>query len=277
MAKVTTAYLTPTFARIFFEDGTFRVFNHSQPDFALVKAAIEDEFIYQMSDTDFMTHAGFEEYCEGRFAIRDNAIFYVDENGVSQSVDNRIHTLINRLYSNGDAFEPIMKFWIKLQANPSSNSRNQLFDFICNRNIAITPDGDVVGYRAVRSDYMDIYSGTFDNTPGQVVEMAREDCLDDPRQPCAAGLHVGSLEYVKWYAKSSSKKIIVKFSPTDVVSVPKDDSHVSGEDEDGNPIYQKIRVCRFESIADYTGPLTSGVYFEGEKRIYHPQDEEGEE
>jgi len=273
MSKVAHAHVTSMYARIFFEDTSVAVFTNEELAYSVIRHAIETGRIYEMSFADFSTSKqNFEEYCEGRFLIRNNSVFYVDDNGASQSVDIRIHTLITRLMRAGDEFEPIMKFWIKLQDNPSENSRSQLWDFICNQNIPITPEGDVVGYRAVRSDYMDMFSGTFDNTPGSIVEMDREDCLDDPNQPCAAGLHVGSLEYVNWYKNSTSNVIIVKFSPTDVVSVPRDSGHISGNDEDGNPIYQKIRVCRFESVADYTGPLRNGVYFEDNKRVYTPEE-----
>jgi hypothetical protein len=273
MSKIAHAHVTSQYARIFYEDTSLHVFNKNDVFYSVIVKAVQSGSIYSMSSEDFQTsNSKFEEFCNGRFAIRNNSIFYVDENGVSRSVDIRIHTLITRLIKAGDDFEPIMKFWVKLQANPSDNSRNQLWDFMCNQNIPITPEGDVVGYRAVSSSYMDMYSGTFDNSPGSVVEMDREECLDDPSQPCAAGLHVGSLEYVNWYKRHTSKVIIAKFSPTDVVSVPRDDSHVSGSDEDGNPIYQKIRVCRFESLADYTGPLENGVYFEDDKRIYDPEE-----
>lgn len=273
MSKIAHAHVTSQYARIFCEDTSIHVFNKDSVSYSAIVAAVENGSIYNMSSEMFSTTSdSFEEFCNGRFVVRNNAVFYVDDNGVSQSVDIRIHTLITRLLRAGDEFEPVMKFWVKLQANPSDNSRNQLWDFICNQNIPITPEGDVVGYRAVRSTYMDIYSGTFDNTPGRIVEMDREDCLDDPNEPCAAGLHVGSLDYVNWYKNHSSKVIIVKFSPTDVVSVPRDNSHVSGSDEEGNPIYQKIRVCRFESVADYTGPLRNGVYFEDDKRIYEPEE-----
>lgn len=273
MSRIAHAHVSSQYARIFCEDTSVHVFNSNDVSYSAILAAVENGTIYNMSVSDFTsTIEEFEEFCNGRFVVRNNAVFYVDDHGASQSVDIRIHTLITRLLRAGDDFEPIMKFWVKLQANPSDNSRNQLWDFICNQNIPITPDGDVVGYRAVRSNYMDTFSGTFDNSPGNVVEMDRDACLDDPDQPCAAGLHVGSLEYVKWYKSSSSNVIIAKFSPTDVVSVPRDDGHVSGNDEDGNPIYQKIRVCRFESVADYTGPLRNGVYFEENKRIYDPEE-----
>ena len=85
-----------------------------------------------------------------------------------------------------------------------------------------------------------MHSGKFDNTPGRVHEMKRNDVDDDARVACSNGFHVGSLEYATGFGP---KCVIVEVDPADVVSVP--------FDCDG----QKMRVSKYRVVCDYKGAL----------------------
>jgi hypothetical protein len=84
---------------------------------------------------------------------------------------------------------------------------------------------------------MDVYTGTFDNRPGQVVEMDRRDVNDDPNQTCSAGLHACGPEYLPHYGNYEGRIItLLKIDPADFVSFPTDYNN------------SKARVCRYEVL-----------------------------
>ena len=106
----------------------------------------------------------------------------------------------------------------------------------------------------MNKNYMDKYSGTFDNSVGQSVTMQRRKVDDNCNHGCSDGLHVGALDYVEGYRNEGNedKVVIVKVNPQDVVSVPTDSE------------CQKVRCCSYEVVADYTGPL--------KEQVHHAQD-----
>lgn len=158
-------------------------------------------------------------------------------------------------------FKSLLNFWAKLQANPSFHTRQYLFKFLENKGHSITEDGCFIGYRGVREDFKDSHSGTFDNRPGQVCEMARELVDDDHMKSCSHGLHVGGYEMAKSFGP---KMVIVKVDPKDVVAVP--DAYA------GN----KLRVCRFEVLSETQAALQETVVSrKGTKIERFEDDEEG--
>lgn len=76
-------------------------------------------------------------------------------------------------------------FWKNLKENPSLRSREQLYKFLEQNGHPITPDGHFVAYRGIRADFKDMHTGTFDNTPGNVLEMPRREVDDDPNRTCS--------------------------------------------------------------------------------------------
>ena len=131
--------------------------------------------------------------------------------------------------------------------NPSYRARNELYNFLEHENLPVTEDGHFLAYKAVRSDYRDLWSGTMNNSVGNIVEMPRPNVDDNCSVGCSAGLHAGSIDYVNSYGGSSSTKVIVKINPRDVVSVPTEDS-------------RKLRCCRYEVISSFTSELNDPCY-----------------
>jgi hypothetical protein len=143
----------------------------------------------------------------------------------------------------GRNFRPLVAFLERLMHNESDNSRLQLYEFLEIHDFSITTDGHFLAYKGVNTDFTartrgpGIVNGVefgpntnLDNSPGNVLEMIRQEVVDDPTVACDRGLHAGTWSY----ARSFGPQVVeVKIDPADVVSVPNDCNH------------QKIRVCRY--------------------------------
>ena len=66
----------------------------------------------------------------------------------------------------------------------------------------------------------DQYSGKFDNSVGETLEMKRRSVDDDPNNGCSYGFHVGSFDYADSWAGADGRLMVVRFDPKDAVSVP---------------------------------------------------------
>jgi hypothetical protein len=152
------------------------------------------------------------------------------------------------MINQGYPFEPMLNFLDNMSQNPSDHAIVELFEFMENKNMPITPDGHFLAYKAVRADYKDIWSGTFDNSVGNVCEIERKQVNSNRESHCAAGLHVGAFDYAKSYGGidldegedgGGNKLMICKVNPRDVVSVPSDCR------------CQKLRCCRYEVVSEF--------------------------
>lgn len=177
---------------------------------------------------------------------RRSAGVFIVENGVVFHNNVPVHNVIaDRLVSILDAGNPLgglELFLENLLKNPSARAVSEGYEFLENKNLPITEDGHFLAYKSVRSDYKDKYSGKFDNSVGNVVEVPRNTVDDNRERECSYGLHVGALGYSGpngWYHGEGDKVIIVKVNPRDIVAVPKD--HAA----------QKMRVSRYEVIGDF--------------------------
>jgi hypothetical protein len=152
------------------------------------------------------------------------------------------------MVKQGFPFEPMLNFLDNLSQNPSDHAVVELFDFMENKNMPITYDGCFLAYKAVREDYKDIYSGTFDNSIGSVCQVPRHKVDNNRDNGCGHGLHVGAIDYAKSYGginiddednDGGNRLMICKVNPRDVVSVPSDHK------------FQKLRCCRYEVVAEF--------------------------
>ena len=193
--------------------------------------------------------SSIEEYSSGFFTL-ENGQLKETEGG---AVPNVVGKQILKLKESGADFGPLMKFYNKLSKNPSAHSRDQLYAFMEHNDIQLTESGDMVFEKGVSRKtgapgLWDCYTGTVDNSIGQVVTMDRDQVTHDPTQACSQGLHVAPPSYVRqWY--TSGVIVEVSVNPTDVVSVPNDYD------------FRKVRVCRYkvEGIAQDTARLAGVV------------------
>lgn len=158
----------------------------------------------------------------------------------------------------GLPFTHLLKFWENLKQNPSYRSREQLFKFLEHNGHPLTDDGCFIAYRGVTEDFKDKRTRTFDNSPGAVCEMPREQVDDDPTRTCSAGLHAAAWSFASNWAE---KRVEVKINPRDVVAVPVD---YNGK---------KMRVCRFEVIQVCERPLENQALYGRENQYEESQED----
>lgn len=166
-----------------------------------------------------------------------------------------------RLTNSSADLAPLGAFLRRLERNPSTASRSQLFGWLKAGGFTLTTDGLIVGYKSVRSDGLSAHSGrepvtvvhqdgSVETVTGRVpypvgatVWMARGLVDDDRDSVCSSvGLHVGTFGYAERF---SEQLLVVLVDPADVVSVPRD----SGA--------EKMRVCRLFVAARHDGDQIS--------------------
>jgi hypothetical protein len=140
------------------------------------------------------------------------------------------------MYQSGFPVEPMVNFMENLMSNPSKRAVDELYAFLEKGNLPITSDGCFLAYKKVRNDYLDIHSGTMDNSVGKVLEMERNEVDDDANRTCSTGLHFCSIDYLSHFGGQDSRTMCLKINPRDVVSIPADYNSTKG------------RACRYEVI-----------------------------
>lgn len=184
-----------------------------------------------------------EHFGKGDFQVKDGRVMV---KGVA--VPDYLSRRILSFQEQGLPHTPLVRFAEALQRNPSYRAVQELFQFLEKNNHPITDTGCFIAYKKVRSDMMDIYSGTFDNSVGKVVEMPRNQVNEDPNQTCSNGLHVANWDYAhNHYGSGSDTMLEVVVDPADVVAVPVDYNQT------------KMRVCRYVVLGVVTQPHADGT------------------
>lgn len=168
-----------------------------------------------------------------------------------KTLHNNLTERTLQLLREGDDIDGMLKFIANSEGNPSFRGKHYTYDFLSHKHLPITEDGCFLAYKTVDKNFKDKYTGTIDNSVGQVVKMNRNEIDDDYRSHCSKGLHVGALSYAGpggWYNTSEDNVVLVKVNPRDVVSVPDDCS------------FTKMRVCEYEVIGLYSAPLNKAQY-----------------
>lgn len=249
-------------------------------DFAFIKG---ENFVNIYMDGESHTidssHPNYEIILE---AIKENDAGKIRKNlTVKSSIENRGNGIViegDRLYLHGeevhgtlaarilDMFnegfdtKPLERFMANLNENPSRRAVNELYDFLESGKMPITDDGHFLAYKVVREDYTDIFSGTYSNRIGDVVEMPRNHVDDERHRTCSAGLHFCSRGYLPYYGVSPGNRVvIVKINPRDVVSIPSDYNYTKG------------RTCRYVVVDEHKGSRDQEWF---DRSVYEFEDEE---
>lgn len=175
-----------------------------------------------------------ETFSEGNIKVVNGSVLYRGKHISNYCLDKALEFAANNL-----PYKPLLRFFDRLMENPSMNSVEQLYKFLENKGIPITPDGFFLAHKVVRPDYKDKHSGTVDNSIGAKPFMLRNMVDDNKNNHCSRGFHVGALDYIYSYGSVGDKIMVVKVDPADCVSVPTDHS------------FQKLRVYRYEVVAEY--------------------------
>lgn len=153
--------------------------------------------------------------------------------------------LYRRILEGGPAVDNILAFLGRCRLNPRPEAVLELYDFLEATHLPIDNEGHFYAYKKVRSDLMDIYSGTYLNAPGQVVAIPREDVDPDRDRTCSTGLHFAGYDYLPHYGTSTGTVIVlVRIDPADVVAIPTDYNNQKGR----TSRYTVVAVLRDEDL-----------------------------
>lgn len=176
--------------------------------------------------------------------------FYLDEddNEYREFSGRLVERLVNAVVSdNKDELTGLVAFSHRVIENPSFRAVNELYDFLQANDIKIDEDGMVICFKKVRENYLDIYSGTFDNSPGKTLRVPRNMVDEDSEQTCSYGLHVCSKSYLPHFGSCYSDKVVkVQVDPKDFVAIPRDYNNA------------KARVCGYTVLEDVTEQYKNG-------------------
>lgn len=170
-------------------------------------------------------------YGQGNVSIQGEKLFWK-----GQEMHNALTTRMIAMLQEEFPIEPLVLFMENLMNNPSKRAVTELYGFLEKNNLPITPDGHFLAYKKVREDYLDVHSGTMNNSVGSIVEMERNMVDDDKNNTCSTGLHFCSQSYLNSFG--GNRTMILKINPRDVVSIPSDYNDSKG------------RACRYEVIGE---------------------------
>lgn len=141
-----------------------------------------------------------------------------------------IESKIIQFAKDGIDYQPLANFLAKVSQNPSSTAIDELYVFLEQSGLPLDPDGDFYAYKMVRDNFTDCFSGTVDHSIGASPEMPRGKVCDDRRKTCDKGLHFCSKGYLPmaYRLSGSSRCVLLKINPKDVVSIPYDYNNSKG-------------------------------------------------
>lgn len=208
-----------------FIDGEAKTFQKTHGQFESIVDAIRDAAWEQVKYLVNIPLAVKTE-TQGRVNIVNDREVWVDGELIHNSLTQRI---VSMVVAGNRNFKHLTLFLENLKDNPSQRAIFELYDFLSACDLPITSDGHFLAYKKIRSDYTDIYSGSFDNSIGSICQMDRDLVDEDKHRTCSAGLHFCSKDYLSHFGSMSGNRVvIVKINPADVVAIPADYNNAKG-------------------------------------------------
>lgn len=198
----------------------------------------------------------FLKYAGGRLVIKSNKVYL---EGDEMPISDVLARKIREFSTEGLPFEPLVNFWKRIKNNPDKRSVDQLYTFLEQNHLPISPEGKLIAFKGVRtssqitqedkdstileygsenvfwSEHCDINGLRLPNIIGKFVTMDRSLVDSNPGSHCSRGLHVGSYGYASTFC-SNGATLEIEVDPMDVVSVPSDCN------------CQKMRVCKYKVL-----------------------------
>jgi len=207
------------------------------------KANDEDAVIKAISFKEAVTGFGNGIVGSGDISIVSTKVYYRGQELHGLDIDRMVAYL-----TGGFPKESLILFLESKFRNTFPESVQSLYGFLNNKQMPLTDNGTVLGWKGVDANYNSIMTGaeplisgvrnpngSISNRVGELVWMERKYVNADANNTCAAGLHIGSESYAKgWGAKT----MIVEFSPEHVVMVP----HAEASD--------KLRVYKYRVVGE---------------------------
>jgi len=185
-------------------------------------------------------------YGNGRVTIEGGCVVLDGDNPVEGVMIDRMLAMLDLELD----IEPLALFLVNLYENPDYRAVNESYGFIEASDLTITSDGHLLAYKRVRENYMDIHSGTFDNSIGSICKMPRNKVDPDKNSTCSDGLHFCGRDYLPSFGTwgNGYRTMVVKVNPRDIVSVPVDYKN------------HKARCCLYEVVGELEN---DGMHLEG--------------
>jgi hypothetical protein len=233
-----------------------RVIPKSHPNFEAIREALlngtDEKSLLPLLDIP----KAIENFTDGEVVVKNGKLFFR-----GYEVRNTLAKLILSFIKEGKeaGAAPFKAFLVKAFNNPDPRAALDLYDWVVHSGLPITPDGDILAWKAVREDYGSIHSGgrgkKFDHRVGNTVEQDRSECDANPDRTCSTGLHFCAASYLPSFASGGSRIVAVKISPTDVVAFPRDYGWAKG------------RACRYQVVGEVPLDQVNEFYPQG-RRIY---------
>lgn len=253
-------------------DGQVFPFSSDHPNFKKIKEALllgeasEDEVFTLISPFEAIFKSLV--HLSDRVSRRGTTLFFDGDplhTGIAQAI---IKTIDEEGYEEGKTWPAYVAFLERLMTNPSEASRDHFYNYVEKHGLTITPEGMVVLYKGVadkngNGEYLSVHAGygqvstpegvrvyehdRLPNKPGYVVSIPRSQVDTDRNRHCSTGLHAGTYDYAKSFAKVL---LTVLVDPRDVVSVPSDYDNA------------KVRVARYTvlEVNEKAEPYKTGVH-----------------
>jgi hypothetical protein len=174
------------------------------------------------------------------FSIREGVLCYHGE----PQIGNYLADKIAQLWELGKPVEAALNFFRKLMNNPSNRVYEELYKFMEQNEMPLTPAGNFLAYKRIRENYMDLHSGTIDNHVGANPKLPRIKVDDNPNNTCSHGLHVCAFNYLANF--SGERVVVCEVNPADVVAIPTDYNHT------------KMRVTEYKVVGEI--PLSTAQH-----------------
>jgi hypothetical protein len=234
-----------------FHDGEMYVASEQHPNWKEIKRLLleDDENVVDLFDVPGSLSKKLHRLTT-TITVKDGVVCF-DGDPINKALSDRI---VKYLDEGSEDWTPLAAFLDKVMANPSANSRDQLYLFLENREYDILPDGNILGYKGFSVDHAldgDVYvsthgghafvneeevNGYVRQNVGDTVSMPRSEVDDNTGVGCSTGLHVSDFAYAKSYGQAV---MAVSVNPRDVVSVPARE-------------VAKVRTCRYTNLGVVT-------------------------
>lgn len=235
--RVTIPFIVTQHNMCFYVKGEMYSIEKTHPNYEQIGIALQggdEDLVLNLTDIP----KAVTKFMKGHVVVENGVVKYKDLE-ITGGMTKRIIDAVNE--GDESRVDVLLAFFNNLMENTSNRVVNELFTFLEATDIELTDDGHFYAWKRVRSDYKDIYSGKFDNSIGQVVEVPRNMVDEDSTKTCSYGLHCASKGYIRHYGGCPNNRVVkVKVNPKDVVAVPADYQ------------YSKMRTSKYEVVEDVT-------------------------
>ncbi|BAU40160.1 hypothetical protein [Ralstonia phage RSP15] len=193
--------------------------------------------------------AALEEFTEGLVKVTRSGVTIAGRPLDGRLSDRLMSAVFDGHKDANTTLRGLANFVALLEQNPSHRVVSRLYDFLKANDIKINDDGMVVTLKVVKPDYKDKYTGTMDNSPGQLVSVPRNQVDDRDENTCSNGLHVCSIKYFVDgpYYRDGDTVVECLVHPKDWVSIPVDYDN------------SKARVCAYVVTKDITDEVPAMI------------------